>query len=167
MRRKSRIGWCICLILLLLGAGCQQAGKKPLPEQNMKSLSASDMRIMASRFSTLAEEVEGVMTATVIVDKADAIQSTGKTSETRDIVAMVGLNLSDTSLKGTDREKTIKEMVRKKILDSDKRVTEVLVTTDANTVKKIKDVAAGVISGKATKSYAKDVNELNKILKKQ
>jgi len=154
----------------MLSTGCQQSSNKPLvPDQKTNtntSLTASDKRVMASRFSTLAENVDGVQTATVVVDKANTVQGrSSKIVQTNDTVAMVGITLDDSSLKGTDRERTIKETVRKKILDSDKKLSEVLITTDANMIKKIKDVAAGVISGKMTSTYAKDVNELNTMLK--
>lgn len=203
--------------IVTMGAGCTQANKKPVvpePKPNTAidqnaSLSASEKRVMASRFSTIADNIEGVKSATVVVDtgntsgtiatpneiertnnksvntqspdirdsKVRTGDNTGKTapaepgapinprasvSRNNNIIAMVGVTLDDMS-----KEAMIKKNIKQQIMDSDKRVSEVLVTSDPNMIKKIRDVASGVLEGKPTSSYAKDVNELNTMIKRQ
>ena len=210
----------VFFLVSMMTAGCQQAAKKPtVPYQKTKvqipkntSMTASDKRVMASKFSTLAENVAGVKSATVVVETAGNVQNTGTTTgtitgtstspmpnenartsnqpgmnnysspskpgtpapmppkgtvmQTNKLVAMVGITMADMSMKGTAKEGNIKQMVKQRIMDSDKQISEVLVTTDPNMVKIIRDVAAGVIGGKPISAYAKDVNTLNTMMRK-
>lgn len=226
-KRKIVFILCTCFLMMILAGGCQQANEKPLlPDQNTNNvqpnqntaLTATDKRIMANRFSTTAENVEGVKNATVVVETANSVGGTtnnrvqtynntytnqspttdnrgtidnnqiprngttnpkdtpvpgpdlkpgnGNTvSRTNNIVAMVGITMSDMSMQGTSKEETIKQDVRRKIINTDNRISEVLVTTDPDMVKKITDVATGIINGRPTSSYARDINELENMLK--
>jgi hypothetical protein len=78
------------------------------------------------------------------------------------LVVMVGLNLDPKAMQDKTKEKTIKEEVRAKIMADDGRISEVLVTNDPDMIKRLQDVAAGVIQGKPMQSYAQDIEELNK-----
>ena|GEM_PF-754188 len=78
------------------------------------------------------------------------------------MVVMVGLTLDAKSMQDKNMENSIKEQVKTKIMGDDKRIGEVLVTTNPELIKKLQDVAAGVIQGKPMKSYAPDIEELNK-----
>jgi hypothetical protein len=80
---------------------------------------------------------------------------------------MVGITLNTEVMASATQQASTKKMVKQKILDSDKRVTDVLVTSDANMVKKINDVAAGLIEGKPVLSYARSAAELGKMMKEQ
>lgn len=171
----------------VLISGCQQA-KKPVPKTNTQTVpqtNETDMRIMASKFSTIAEKIDGVSKATVVVGNVDAVMSgttttsavtkststtpstvnTGvKTVSTSKLVVMVGLKLDSKAMTDKVKENNIKNAVSKAIMNSDKRVTDVLVTTNPDMVKKINDVAAGIIEGKPVQSNARDVKELNRML---
>ncbi len=177
MKIKLRLFLFILLAGVLFLGGCQQA-KKPITPQkttptNPTQVTESDKRVMANRFSSIAQGVEGVKQATVVVTTADA--SMGQTTATKAVnntksgkmVVMVGLTLDSKSMSTTAKQQTIKDTVRTRISDSDKRISNVLVTTDANMVKKINDVAAGLIEGKPVLSYAKSAAELGKMMKTQ
>lgn len=187
MKRIPILCLCILFMFTFLGAGCGQAAKKPVvpqkPNVSNKTTDTSDKRVMANRLATMANNVDGVSNATVVVEsprttpgvsnplvttdnkaKNQYGRTTGKTA-TRGLVAMVGITLSDSSIRGTDREKAIKENVRKRLLSGENKLSEVLVTTDPSMVKKIKDVAAGVLQGRPTASDARNVQELDKMMR--
>lgn len=83
------------------------------------------------------------------------------------LVVMVGLNLNEASMKDQSMENKIKEEVKSKIRQSDQKVSEVLVTTNPDMIKKLQDVAAGVIQGKPLQSYAQEITELDKGIRTQ
>lgn len=172
----------VFIAALVITSGCQQAKKpytapKPTPSSPTQ-VTESDKRIMANRFSEIAKAVPGVINATVVVAGADAAMDTSsKTSTTATsklsassaskIVVMVGLTLNNDSRTTDAKQQSVNNMVKQKIKSSDKRITDVLVTTDANMVKKINDVAAGLIEGKPVLSYARSAAELGRMMKEQ
>ncbi len=181
MKRKMLIG--VFIVVIILSAGCQQAKKpytapKTTTPSNPTQVTESDKRIMANQFSEIAKKVPGVINATVVVAGADAAMDTSsKTSTTATsklstksaskIVVMAGLTINKESMATNAKQESIKNMVKQKIKSSDKRVTDVLVTTDANMVKKINDVASGLIEGKPVLSYARSATELGRMMKEQ
>lgn len=180
MKIKARTLLFILLAGALLLGGCQQAKKPVAPEKttpsNPSQVTESDKRVMANRFSSIAQGVEGVNQATVVVTTADASlgNTTGTTKRLTNtngqggkMVVMVGLTLNSKTMASTTNQQSVKNTVRTRILKSDKRISDVLVTTDANMVKKINDVAAGLIEGKPVLSYAKSAAELGKMMKNQ
>jgi len=196
-------------------SGCGKTAQKPAPESTPNSgveqTSDADKRIMASRFSNLAMNVNGVQKATVVVSStltaspqnissdpnsvpgltpannganptpnpettnipgSDITGISGPNGEIPDVTAgrlvvMVGLNLNAAAMQDKNQENKIKEEVKAKIMESDQKVTEVLVTTNPDMIKKLQDVAAGVIQGKPLQSYAQDINELDKGIRTQ
>lgn len=74
---------------------------------------------------------------------------------------MVGITVKS----GSDSDQ-VKAAVADKLKVSDKRVSHVLVTTDPNLVKKINDVAAGLIDGKPFQTMKDEVNAINQQIKK-
>jgi cell division protein ZapA (FtsZ GTPase activity inhibitor) len=181
MKKKTLILF-VFLAAIILSAGCQQAKKpnitqNPTPS-NPTQVTESDKRIMANRFSEIAKAVPGVINATVVVAGADAaMDMSNKTSTTATskvstnsvskIVVMVGLTLNKESMATDAKQESIKNMVKQKIKSSDNRITDVLVTNDANMVKKINDVASGLIEGKPVLSYARSAAELGRMMKEQ
>lgn len=172
----------VFIAAMLITSGCQQA-KKPYtaPKTTPSSptqVTESDKRIMANRFSEIAKAVPGVISATVVVAGADAAMDTSSktsttatsklsTSSASKIVVMVGMTLNQESMTTDAKQASVKNMVKQKIKSSDKRITDVLVTTDANMVKKINDVASGLIEGKPVLSYARSAAELGRMMKEQ
>lgn len=175
MKSKVRALLLILLAGILILGGCQQAKKPVTPQKttptNPNQVTESDKRVMANRFSNIAQGVAGVTKATVVVAAANASMggttAATPTSKNGKMVVMVGLILDSKSMSDTAKQQSIRNMVKTRILKSDSRITDVLVTTDANMVKKINDVAAGLIEGKPVLSYAKSAAELGKMMKKQ
>lgn len=171
----------ILMAVFLISAGCKQSQKpytKPdTTPSNPAQVTESDKRIMANRFSEIAKAVPGVINATVVVAGADAAMDINKTSttatsklstkSTSKIVVMVGLTLNSQTMSTAAKQANVKKMVKQRISSSDKRVTDVLVTTDPNMVKKINDVASGLIEGKPVLSYARSAAELGRMMKEQ
>ncbi|MEA4924776.1 MAG: YhcN/YlaJ family sporulation lipoprotein [Syntrophomonadaceae bacterium] len=215
LKKIMTIILCVLFITTVLVSGCSQNAKKPQPEDTSNSgvqqTSDADNRIMASRFSNLALDVNGVQKATVVVSSTTvanplnvssnsnsaatltpAQSGTTTTSNLSDtnqsgselsgissnpgaaadidpgrLVVLAGLTLNAAAMQDKDQENKVKEEVKTKIMQSDQRVNEVLVTTNPDMIKKLQDVAEGVIQGKPLQNYAQDINELDKSIRSQ
>jgi len=82
-------------------------------------------------------------------------------------VVMVGITLNKATAGSASKAASTKNMVAKRIKASDKRISQVLVTTDPGLIKRLNDVAAGIIEGKPIQSFDKDIKDLNSRLRKQ
>lgn len=157
----------LCLALLAVAAGCQKPAQKPeAPQPETTGLTTSDRRVISDRLSKQAKQVEGVENATVVLSEQlqnDAVTPSPTPGQTQvqGIVAMVGITVKS----GSDSDQ-VKAEVADKLKASDKRVSHVLVTTDPNLVKKINDVAAGLIDGKPFQTMKDEVNAINQQIKK-
>lgn len=157
----KKLAGILVLVMLLVGvvSGCQTEKKPVQPSRNSTGgtgmdpakLSSSEKRILTDRFSNIANTVKGVQKSTVILSSDNKNQ----------MVILAGLTLTSQT---RSKEQEIKKTVAEKIKNNDQRVSEVLVTTDPNMIKRMSDIAAGIIEGKPIKSYARDVNELKKSL---
>jgi YhcN/YlaJ family sporulation lipoprotein len=158
LTRLLRLMVVLVLVMSIL-PGCQSPQKPLLPQSDtsnktkLSQLSPSERRILTSRLSNHAAQVEGVERAIVVL----------ASDNNDELVALVGLVLNNNAAQA----QSIKQAVIAKVKGADQRVTQVLATTDPNMVKRISDIAAGIIEGKPIKSYARDVNELNRMLQKQ
>ena len=218
MRKNLVLLICFTLILGSLAVGCNNAAQRPdLPQQqqdqNMdrtdEQMTDSERRALASRLSDLAEQVDGVKDATVVVSSigmTDSSPDTG-TNAGRDtqrnlnvndptsplnnnqgmatnrtttnnqatnntnmnnmqnrtdgnsvsgLMVMVGLTL-DNKVNGADETNQIKRSVMNKLKASDKRISQVLVTTDPGLVQRLTDVAAGIIQGRPIQGFENDI----------
>lgn len=191
MQKKQVLVLSLFLAEMLMICGCGQTAQKPAPDTNpetgIQQTTDAEKRTMASRFSTMAMEVEGVQKATVVVvsqpdttgvsvdpisglpNDGTEVNPSGQTAnpEQGNLVAMVGITLNQADLQNQDRVNNIKEQVRDKIKTDSDKVREVLVTTDPNLIKKLQDVAAGIIQGQPVQSYTQNINELDKSLRGQ
>lgn len=77
------------------------------------------------------------------------------------VIVMVGLTVDPAIMKNPTEINSVKTMVMNKIKASDRRISQVLVTTDPNLIKRLNDVAAGIIQGKPVKTFEKDIRDLN------
>jgi Sporulation lipoprotein YhcN/YlaJ (Spore_YhcN_YlaJ). len=182
---------------LIFVSGCNKTAQKPqdnTSNSGVQQTSDADNRIMASNFSNIAMGVNGVQKATVVVSPAATVNSQNASANSNSaatltpaqnesaattnisastnesagkLVVMAGLTLNTAAAKDQNQENQIKEEVKTKIMQSDQRVNEVLVTANADMVKKLQDVAAGVIQGQPIQSYAQDINELDKSIRAQ
>ena len=228
MRKNLVLLICFTLILGSLAVGCNNAAQRPdLPQQqqdqNMdrtdEQMTDSERRALASRLSDLAEQVDGVKDATVVVSSigmTDSSPDTG-TNAGRDtqrnlnvndptsplnnnqgmatnrtttnnqatnntnmnnmqnrtdgnsvsgLMVMVGLTL-DNKVNGADETNQIKRSVMNKLKASDKRISQVLVTTDPGLVQRLTDVAAGIIQGRPIQGFENDINDLTRNMRQQ
>lgn len=228
MRKNLVLLICFTLILGSLAVGCNNAAQRPdLPQQqqdqNMdrtdEQMTDSERRALASRLSDLAEQVDGVKDATVVVSSigmTDSSPDTG-TKAGRDtqrnlnvndptsplnnnqgmatnrtttnnqatnntnmnnmqnrtdgnsvsgLMVMVGLTL-DNKVNGADETNQIKRSVMNKLKASDKRISQVLVTTDPGLVQRLTDVAAGIIQGRPIQGFENDINDLTRNMRQQ
>lgn len=225
LQKKLVLLICFTLILTSLALGCNNAAQRPdLPQQNQEDtddrddeLTASERRVLASRLSNMAEQVEGVKDATVVVSSVGMTNNLG-TGADRDILSdddddddrvtrnrtnnnqaannrttnnlannnanpntaqnppagtnvsglmvMVGLSL-DQGMNSADKANEIKKTVANKLKASDKRISQVLVTTDPGLVQRLSDVAAGIIQGRPIQGYQEDINELTRSMRQQ
>lgn len=158
---KKRIAAaCMVIAVLTAGmAGCGTASKKPMTPKNMSSQSQqgyntqktpapNQERVLADRFSRIATQVDGVKSATTVVQR----MTNGK------YTVMVGLELKS----GVTKPETIKKKVADRIKMTDHQVAKVLVTSDPQLVQRVKDIANGVIQGRPVSSFADQINELAK-----
>lgn len=73
MKKQTIVVICIGILLLSMIGGCQTAAKKPMTNNrttnitNTGEMTASERRVMASKLSNLAENVDGVQRAAVVV----------------------------------------------------------------------------------------------------
>lgn len=191
MRNKQVFIQCLFLAGILIICGCGQTAQKPAPDTNpnpgIQQTTDAEKRTMASRFSTLAMEVEGVEKATVVVaskpdttgvsvdpmsgqpNNSSDVTPPGQSAnpEQGNLVAMVGIILNQTAVQNPNQVNSITEQIRNKIKSDNNTIREVLVTTDPNLVKKLQDVAAGIIQGQPVQSYTQDINALDKSLRNQ
>lgn len=150
----------VSLLAAMFLVGCQPSKKimpapTPKKQSNTKlaQLSSGERRTLISRLSNAAVAVEGISRAIVVLSS----------DNNNDLVVLVGLTLKPGNKNGTGQ---IKQKLIDRLRRVDKRVTQVLVTTDPNMVKRVSDIASGIIEGNPLKSSARDVTELNRQLKK-
>lgn len=225
MQKKLVLLICFTFILTSLALGCNNAAQRPdLPQQDQnqttdtdQEMTASERRVLASRLSNLAEQVEGVKDATVVVSSigmtdntnnnagrniqpginaddgsaelsnrpggvatnrttannqaanntnANTAQNPQVGNNVSGLMVMVGLSLN-TDMNNADKADQIKRTVANKLKASDKRISQVLVTTDPGLVQRLSDVAAGIIQGRPIKGYQDDINDLTRSMRQQ
>jgi YhcN/YlaJ family sporulation lipoprotein len=100
---------------------------------------------LADRLAKVAAETPGVNRATVVL--------TGTT-------AYVGVNLEAEMEK--ERTEATKREVAKRVKDAEPRVERVMVTTDTDTVTRLKNIAEGVRRGEPVSAFADELKEINR-----
>lgn len=187
MRKIFTLLLCVSFLLISL-MGCQTTAKKPMTPQRKPGvttkkptteMTASERRVMANKLSKMAENVKGVKRASVVVSSI-GMTNTGTTATTNKMtntnatktnysgqVVMVGLTLEPTASRDAATIDKVKTTVANKLKASDRRISQVLVTTDPTMIKRINDVAAGIIEGKPIQNYQNDINDISNKMKKQ
>lgn len=82
-------------------------------------------------------------------------------------MVMVGLTLEPSATGDPTSQNKIKNTVANKLKASDRRISQVLVTTDPTLIKRISDVAAGIIDGKPIQKFQNDINDIIRKVKQQ
>ncbi|MBC7076182.1 MAG: YhcN/YlaJ family sporulation lipoprotein [Syntrophomonadaceae bacterium] len=177
MKKEIVLLLCLSLLLTGFGLGCQSAAEKPaVPKQNGSDMDTSERRVMASRLSQMAEEVEGVQKASVVVSDMDIVDTalpgtnndtlTGRTNKD-DVLVMVGIVLDENVRADVNKASEIRQTVRQKLKASDERISQVLVTSDPNLVERISKLAADVIEGKPIKDFEDEIKDINNKIRQQ
>lgn len=243
MRKTTSILIISLFVISILAVGCQPAAKKPMDDglrqdtrQTSDQMTENERRVLAGRLANLAEEVQGVEKASVIVSEIDitpnmpdnvpnnlpnnvpnntpgvtprtttpanptnnmmnpgntpgtnvnnsvnnnqgmntpeslapgANQATDtNTNITRNgLVVMVGLTMEGSRNNDSDLE-GIKQTVADRIRGADSRITQVMVTSDPKLIKRINDVAAGLLEGKPIKNFESKIKDLGRDLRQE
>jgi len=80
---------------------------------------------------------------------------------------MVGLTLDNNIMNDTAKIKTIKQTVANRMQAADARISQVLVTSDPDLMKRINNVASGLLNGKPVKSFENDIKNLGRDLQRE
>lgn len=80
---------------------------------------------------------------------------------------MVGLTVDPAMMKNPTEINSVKTTVMNKLKASDRRISQVLVSTDPNVIKRLNDVAAGILEGKPIKTFENDIRDLNTRFKQE
>lgn len=168
MRRKALTILVLIMVVSSLTAGCardqdKQPARRPVTPQERSTTrdstltrkaqqpttqtTTTEARKLADMLTNRATAIDGVRSATVVVQPAN-----------NRYTALVGLTL-DSDVKG-DQTEAIKKQVTTKLDQADKRVTRVLVTTNPDLVRRIEDIARGVLAGKPAQSFAEEIAEV-------
>lgn len=215
----------VSLLLAMSIMGCQQAAKKPFTDDTDKEIAGemteNERRVLAGRLSNMAEEVEGVKKASVVISSIGMTQdnttvpktttenvntgtaerttmpanpgttdintpvtpkintpgitsNTNKRTDVNDntvnqtgLVVMVGITLDDNIKNDKDRMDAIKQKVADRLQGADTRISQVLVTGDPDLIKRINNVASGLLKGEPLNNFAKDIKNLGRDLQKE
>ncbi|MGI6512793.1 MAG: YhcN/YlaJ family sporulation lipoprotein [Syntrophomonadaceae bacterium] len=158
----------MAILSTLVIAGCnrdEQAPRRPVTprektttedstltrkaQQPPTQATATEIRKLADRLTNKAVEVKGVRSATVVVQPAN-----------NRYTVLVGLTLN--SEVKQDQTSAIKKEVSEKLSKTDKRINRVLVTTNPELVRRIEDIARGILGGKPVQSFAEEITEVTR-----
>ena len=117
-------------------------------QQPPTQATATEIRKLADRLTNKAVEVKGVRSATVVVQPAN-----------NRYTVLVGLTLNSEVNK--IKPARLKE-VSEKLSKTDKRINRVLVTTNPELVRRIEDIARGILGGKPVQSFAEEITEVTR-----
>lgn len=167
MRKKISVLIGLCLCFSMLAIGCKQAAKKPVPnnpdaniqKNDQIEMTGSEKRILADQISKVVTNINGVKKATVVISAVDDSALNNLTSNDK-LVALVGVNLNDNIAGDNQQINAIKQKIKSDVMAQHTRVSNVLITTDAAMIKKINEVASGLLEGKAVQSYNNDVKQI-------
>jgi YhcN/YlaJ family sporulation lipoprotein len=109
----------------------------------------SESRRLADKLTNLVVEIDGVRSATIVVQPAN-----------NNFSALVGATLNS-NVEG-ESATAIKDKITSTIKQADKRITRVMVTTNPDLVKRIEDIARGVLAGKPIQSFGDEITDLTK-----
>ena len=79
----------------------------------------------------------------------------------------MGITLDDNIKNDTDRMDAIKQKVADRLQGADTRISQVLVTGDPDLIKRINNVASGLLKGEPLNNFAKDIKNLGRDLQKE
>lgn len=138
---RKVLGLFVCLLLaVVLSLGCTAAKK---PEVNNNRNPVAEENQQAERIADTATQVEGVKSAYAVISGN---------------MAVVGLN-TDQGLKQNQID-TIKSEVGRRIAAMDRQITDVRISTDADTVERIRGISEGISQGKPVASFTQEIKDI-------
>lgn len=153
--RSSQKSIIIMMVLILgtclLSTGCSSAKKPVTPtpqttretENTTPAPTTTNAMQVANRSAAEANKVAGVNEATAVI--------TGKTM-------YIGLDL-DANL-GKDKVAEVEKTVLNRVKELEPSYT-IMVTSDADTVTRIKNVSQGIVQGKPLSSFSKEIQDID------
>jgi len=148
-----RRGIYILLIILIIisSTGCTLA-RKPAPKTIPPGGSPTTLPTNQAELKKIAEKIASEAAKTPKVMRATAVITDG--------TAYVGLDL-EAGVEKSETEK-IKEEVALRVKSAEPRLKRVYVTTDADTVTRIRHVAEGVAKGKPLSAFMRELDEIRR-----
>ncbi|MDS1029184.1 YhcN/YlaJ family sporulation lipoprotein [Bacillota bacterium LX-D] len=163
LRRISAIMLIFTFVLTVLLAGCGSPAQKPAPQPNdtqnrvypqaqdnnkpntVLPTDPAEANRIAKDLAKEATKVEGVKSATVVI-----FQDT----------VYCGIDLAANAEQSRTNE--IKDMVQERLKRADKRVDNVAVTADADSVTRLDKIAKGISQGRPVSEFAKELGEIGR-----
>ena len=157
MHKRNVIALLVTFLLLtavIAFSGCSRAARKPAPPpatntpapMNQTTSNNTDT-VKAKRIASEADKVPGVKKSTVVV--------TGNK-------AYVGLDIKANIEK--NKTKSVEDAVAKRTKSIEPSIKTVYVSSDADTVTRIKKIAEGISTGKPITSFARELSEIGRRL---
>lgn len=139
INKKVTIILCL-LIAATLVAGCTAARK---PDVNANKNPVAQENQQAKNLAIEAAKVNNVKSAYVVVSGN---------------MAIVGININK-KLEKNETER-LKNEVGERLKKSDQQITDVRVSTDADTVTRVRRISDGIAQGKPVSGFNKEINEI-------
>lgn len=80
---------------------------------------------------------------------------------------MAGLTLDQTAMNDRATATRIKRTVANRIKAADKKISQVMVTSDPQLIKRIDTIAAGIVAGQPIQRYQQEINDLGQRLRQE
>ncbi|GAB6158476.1 hypothetical protein JCM39194_16760 [Desulfotomaculum varum] len=138
VNKKWFVIFCL-LMAAMLAAGCTAARKPEATNRNPVAQENKQAQMLAQE----ATRVDGVKSAYVVVSGN---------------MAVVGLNINkNMEASQTDR---IKAEVGRRLKNADRQISDVRVSTDADTVTRIRKISEGIRQGRPVTDFTKQLDEI-------
>ncbi|CCO08099.1 conserved exported hypothetical protein [Desulforamulus hydrothermalis Lam5 = DSM 18033] len=138
VNKKWIVIFCL-LMAAMLAAGCTAARKPEATNRNPVARENKQARMLAQE----AAKVEGVKSAYVVVSGN---------------MAVVGLNI-DKNMEAAQTDR-IKSEVGQRLKNADRQINDVRVSTDADTVTRIRNISEGIRQGRPVTDFTKQLDEI-------
>lgn len=143
MKRFVAVLLALAVLSLLVFAGCSAAAKKPGPAENPRTTTEANEK--ALRIAREADAVNGVKKSTVVVTENKAY---------------IGLDIMSNLEKG--QTKAVEKAVINAVKGVEPTVKTVYVSSDADTVTRLKKISQGIAGGQPVASFARELNEIGR-----
>ncbi|AGL00456.1 YhcN/YlaJ family sporulation lipoprotein [Desulfoscipio gibsoniae] len=151
-KRLTTLLLALCVTALFIFSGCSQVARKPGPTQPVPNQNQTDnnterankeARTEARNIAREADLVDGVKSSTVVV--------AGNT-------AYIGLDIKS----DIEREQTrsVEEAVIKRVRGAEADIDTVFVSSDPDTVTRLKNIDKGIAEGMPVSSFANELGEI-------